>query len=162
MKSLGIDDIGFVPSYLPAIITNRCQARFDCAKGIGPEPMVTWKKDTYPITYELFEAAIEDPDACNVPDPKLIGNGNCDGGAYNVKDCGNDGGDCNCNVPDIEKIGDGVCDGLIYNIFDCNWDGGDCNDFNTKYPSCKAPKPSLIGNGECNYFQYNNEACNWE
>jgi tetratricopeptide (TPR) repeat protein len=64
MKSLGIDDIGFVPSYLPAIITNRCLARFDCAKNIGPEPMVPCKKETYPIAYELFEAAIEDADEC--------------------------------------------------------------------------------------------------
>ncbi|GFH55685.1 hypothetical protein CTEN210_12161 [Chaetoceros tenuissimus] len=64
LKVLGIHDIGFIPSYLPSIITNRCLARMHCAMSIGPEPMVPCKKETYPVAYELFRAAIEDADEC--------------------------------------------------------------------------------------------------
>ncbi|GFH55703.1 hypothetical protein CTEN210_12179 [Chaetoceros tenuissimus] len=60
----GIHDIGFIPCYLPDVITNKCIARFDCGVSIGPETMVPCKKETYPIAYELFEAAIKDADEC--------------------------------------------------------------------------------------------------
>ena len=84
---------------------------------------------------------------CNVPDPNLIGDGNCDGDLYNTTACNYDGGDCLlnenisndddsnssddyinsvCIVPYLKLIGDGNCDGDVYNTTACNYDGGDC------------------------------------
>jgi hypothetical protein len=48
--------------------------------------------------------------SCIVPLPELVGNGECDGVAYNTTDCGWDGGDCiiknNNNNVDDDSVDD--------------------------------------------------------
>jgi hypothetical protein len=70
-----------------------------------------------------------------VENPGSIGDGYCDGGAYNTDDCGFDGGDCeefnakypNCNVNSPVIIGNGSCNNFPpYNTAECGFDGGDC------------------------------------
>jgi hypothetical protein len=71
---------------------------------------------------------------CTVEDPLLLGNGECNGGDYNVEACEYDGGDCkefnneypNCAVDNPIYIGNGLCDGGQYNSTECGLDGGDC------------------------------------
>jgi hypothetical protein len=86
---------------------------------------------------------------CCVEYPEFIGNGWCDWGAYNTKECRYDGGDCEppiiidgypacsyglhqvegytgCCVEVPEYIGDGYCSGGIYMTEECGYDGGDC------------------------------------
>ena len=60
---------------------------------------------------------------CNVDLPVLIGNGECNDGAYNTIECLFDAGDCeeinkypNCTVDEIDWIGDGYRDGRAYNL----------------------------------------------
>ena len=81
-----------------------------------------------------------------------LGDGGCDGGDYNTRACGWDGGDCcnstcvgtcssyyfdcrdpaapdaypDCRASSISFVGDGDCDGGLYNTRGCAWDGGDC------------------------------------
>jgi hypothetical protein len=71
---------------------------------------------------------------CTVDDTLLLGNGECNGGSYNVEACEYDGGDCddfnqnypNCVVDNPTYIGNGQCDGGPYNTTECGLDGGDC------------------------------------
>mmetsp|Transcript_122422 Transcript_122422/g.225512 ORF Transcript_122422/g.225512 Transcript_122422/m.225512 type:complete len:465 (+) Transcript_122422:1267-2661(+) len=47
-------------------------------------------------------------DLCQVPNPEMLGDGNCDGGLYNIKECNWDGGDCcdkDCR-PSFHKCGE--------------------------------------------------------
>ncbi|GFH55830.1 hypothetical protein CTEN210_12306 [Chaetoceros tenuissimus] len=64
MKMLGIHDIGFIPGYLPATITERCLARVQTAICISPESLVPCKKESHPVAYQLFTDAIKDADEC--------------------------------------------------------------------------------------------------
>ena len=102
---------------------------------------------------------------CPFIDPRRIGNGVCDGGAYNVLECGMDGGDCdnynsypNCNVENPGRIGNGACDGGDYNVLECEMDGGDCVKYNS-YPDCNVENPAWIGNGSCDGGAYNTIEC---
>ena len=60
---------------------------------------------------------------CNVVNPYYIGDGVCNGKAYNTVECGFEEGDCEefdakypeCNVDNSSWIGDGQCDGGAYN-----------------------------------------------
>ena len=109
---------------------------------------------------------------CNVEFPLWIGDGDCDGGAYNTAACKFDGGDCdvfnvdypNCtNVEFPFFIGDGFCDGGDYNLAACKFDGGDCDEFN-KYPNCTVEDVHKIGNGYCNVGRpiYNTTECGFD
>ena len=63
---------------------------------------------------------------CNVTFPSAIGNGICDGGLYNTKDCGYDEGDCDsfnkqytdCYGVELVELGDGICQ---HNTEGCNF-----------------------------------------
>ncbi len=73
---------------------------------------------------------------CNVPEPKYVGDYDCDGYPYNTPECLYDGGDCatfnllypKCTVPEPSRVGDGECDNNLaaYNVSECGYDGGDC------------------------------------
>ena len=107
---------------------------------------------------------------CNV-NYALLGNGRCDGGAFNTLECEWDAGDCevfkneypNCPAIDPWKIRNEVCDGGDYNTEVCGWDGGDCKEFNTKHPDCtKIDFPEWIGNGRCDKGEYDTSECGWD
>ena len=113
------------------------------------------------------------------------GNGRCDGGDFNTKECGYDGGDCkdfnaknytNCNVENPFWVGDGVCDGdkKGYHDESCGWDGGDCAPF--KYPNCTIYNPfstdtrfskygkeesKELGDDVCDQI-FNTKECEWD
>ena len=88
---------------------------------------------------------------CMVEDPDFVGDGLCDGKAYNIPECNWDNGDCDdwndlypdckkeglrcaswkeeypdCDVDSPEFVGDGLCDGMPYNTTECPFDGSDC------------------------------------
>ena len=92
-----------------------------------------------------------------------LGNGVCDGGIFNTKECGWDDGDClECNalVPNPTKIGDDYCDGGLYITAPaCNADGNDCSSFISEFPECEVPEPERIGNGHCDGLPYFSHAC---
>ena len=94
---------------------------------------------------------------CKVEDHTLLGNGICDGGAYNTEACGFDLGDCNqCNEKvgsqNIGLVGNGICNGGQFFTEACNDDGGDC-------AKCDVDDPSLVGNGVCNVGDYMSDDC---
>lgn len=95
-----------------------------------------------------------------------LGDGLCDGGLFNNRECGWDSGDCSeCNsiVPVRSKIGDGYCDGGIYlNEPSCNDDGGDCAAFLYYYPDCNVQEPEKINDGVCDGWPYNTEECGYD
>ena len=86
-------------------------------------------------------------DQCNVTNKSKLGDGTCDGIAYNNKLCRYDGatlnamdiqhfptdGDCAdfnrnfpfCNTTNVTKVGDGVCNEEV-NTTTCKFDGRDC------------------------------------
>jgi len=102
---------------------------------------------------------------CPFIDPRRIGNGVCDGGAYNVIECGMDGGDCfkynsypDCYVDNPGLIGNQFCNSGAYNTIECGMDDGDCTLFNS-YPDCNVTDPGWIGNGWCDGGAYNTLEC---
>ncbi|GFH56522.1 hypothetical protein CTEN210_12998 [Chaetoceros tenuissimus] len=118
----------------------------------------------------------EYPD-CRVDSPHYIGDGECEGGAYNTEECSFDGGDClefNTKYPDCKVdypiyIGDGLCFDNIesYNTEECGFDCGDCDEYNLykfwieKYPDCRVDDYSKLGDVEC-HKNYNMKACGWD
>ena len=87
-----------------------------------------------------------------------IGDGVCDGGYLNTRQCGLDGGDCsvfksvfpNCKFANVSKIGDGVCDPK-FRIKDCGFDELDC---------CPYSADDIhIGNNICNGGYYVSGIC---
>lgn len=99
----------------------------------------------------------------------MLGNGYCNGGAYNTEACDWDGGDCeqvveysrSCQVSETFLLSDGYCHGFL-NTEECAWDGGDCDEFNRNFPDCKVKNPELIGNGWCSGGEYNTLECGWD
>jgi len=94
-------------------------------------------------------------DECDVPIPDYIGDGYCDGGAYNTDACGWDGGDCCvCTCTDDDY----TCGSNGYNCLDpdvppnCSGGVGECN----------VPIPDWVGDGYCDGPPYNTAACNWD
>ena len=102
--------------------------------------------------------------------PYWLGDGNCNGDAYNATECGWDDGDCvrfnlqhpDCNVDDPDNIGDGTCHGGAHNTEACGWDGGDCAGFNEQYPGCNVYYPYWLGDGNCNGDAHNTPECGWD
>ena len=91
---------------------------------------------------------------CRVPNPALIGNGDCDSNEYvmeyNSAACGWDGGDCivpgypECHVDHPANIGNGECDAIKgYDIFNCD-------------------KLSIMSGVICDKAKYNTEECGWD
>ena len=114
-----------------------------------------------------MEATASKATRCQVTNPKKVGDGSCDGGEYNIEECGWDGGDCvegypDCQVTNPKKVGDGSCDGGQYNIEECGWDGGDCLEFNSRYPDCHVEHHYRIGDGYCDGGQYNTAECGYD
>ena len=107
-----------------------------------------------------------DPLGCHVLNPHWIGNGKCDGGDYNTKECNWDGGDClieglpDCHVDHQEYIGSGTCGGGVYNTRECGWDGGDCSV--EGYPDCHVRLVTKLGDGTCDDGDYNTAGCSWD
>ena len=114
------------------------------------------------------------PDCC-IYFPRSVGDGHCDGGEQNTKECGWDGGDClefndiypGCRARHVASVGDGVCDGDDRNTAECDWDGGDCKPANELlweiFPECTSGvNPSQIGNGHCDGDAYNTVGCGWD
>lgn len=87
--------------------------------------------------------------SCAVAETAWLGDGYCDGWAYNTAECGFDGGDC---CP-------GTCTPGQYN---CGSNGFDCQQ-PAEVGVCTAPRPEYIGDGYCDRDpSYNNEACAWD
>jgi len=112
-------------------------------------------------------ARLRYPD-CDVGNPILIGDGKCNGVAYNNLECGFDGGDClidgypDCHVDWPHWVGGGYCL-RMYNTEACGWDAGECIEFNKKYPDCDANLPWKIGDGHCDdYAPYNTLQCGFD
>ena len=103
---------------------------------------------------------------CDVRHPSLIGNGYCNGGAYNTEACDWDGGDCEesysrkCPAAETFLLSDGYCHGFL-NTEECGYDGGDCDAFNLSYPNCTVDFPVMIGNDFCD-FSYNTPECGFD
>jgi len=95
-----------------------------------------------------------------------LGDGRCDGGIFNTKECGWDDGDClvcNAIVPDPSKVGDGHCDGGLYmDTVECNNDAHDCSFFVKNFPDCHVPEPERLGNGHCDGHLYVTEECGFD
>lgn len=111
---------------------------------------------------EMKECGYDDfdcEDKCIVKDPQLLGNGECDGGYYNTKECKWDYGDCdehnrlfpNCKLYKLSTFNDGKCDTSQpgQNTAECGYDGGDCIEYNAKYSDCDANNPNRVGDGFC-------------
>jgi len=100
---------------------------------------------------------------CDIKTTELvrIGDGKCDGGAFNTVQCGFDGGDCvmfnlafpECKAENPSLIGDGTCQEK-YNIENCGFDGGDCCPYDKSDP--------LLGDGECHGLWYNTKQCDFD
>ncbi len=87
--------------------------------------------------------------------------------AYNIHDCGYDGGDC-CPVEKSVLLGDGECHGGIYMSRACKYDGGDCELFRSQYPRCEVDTPVprdkiiVFGDGICDGGGYIKPECDYE
>jgi len=101
----------------------------------------------------------------------LIGDGKCNTGTYNTRECSYDGGDClelnrkkenkyqKCTVSNIGWIGDKVCNGVDYMTSECGDDEGDCDACIEKYPMLEVSK---LGDGLCDLGKYNTEVCGFD
>ncbi len=126
---------------------------------------------------DCFNARV--PRCHKVDNPKLLGNGKCDGGFYDTHDCEWDGGDCvdksfaerkgeDCSSHPLfvkhwnsmsEKFGDGTCDNIFNDLNNPDdkcllQEGGDCkdlNDFFGKFKDCSIHNlvPTKLINGIC-------------
>jgi len=109
-----------------------------------------------------------DCSGCDVTWPSFLGNGICNFGSYDTKECKFDNGDClSFNYPDCivltpSKVADGRCDGRPYNSEECGYDAGDCLEFNANYPYCDVPEPWRVGNGICDEAPYNDYNCGYD
>ena len=120
----------------------------------------------------VFLRLDDDYRQCYVPFPIQIGDGTCNYGKYNTKECKYDGGDCknskdypHCYVKDPSLIGNGICDGDGYNTTDCDFDGNDClRGPREEYPLCFVRHPKLINDGHCDYDKdgYNTVDCGFD
>ncbi|EJK63467.1 hypothetical protein THAOC_15870 [Thalassiosira oceanica] len=85
---------------------------------------------------------------CEVGQPDNLGDGECDGNAYNTRPCEFDRGDCLvqnaryplCNPRYPEWVGDGKCHSKDYNIEECGYDGGIAS---TSMKSILTVKPTI-------------------
>lgn len=78
----------------------------------------------------------------------ILGDGECDTGAYISPECGFEMGDCEeCKVSNYKLLGDTICDGGRYNTEYCHWDFGDC--LNENFLDCHVDTPKFIGDGVC-------------
>ena len=105
----------------------------------------------------------------------MLGNGICNGGLYNTKDCDFDNGDCeefNVNFPgcaalEPSKVKNGKCDNAIdgHNTELCKFDGGDCDNYNAFKNDKKNKKCTIEGdfdllfNGRCDDSVFNIKDC---
>lgn len=93
---------------------------------------------------------------------KKVGDGVCDGGYLNSRNCGLDGGDCSdfksvypeCDLINVTKIGDGVCD-AEFNVSSCGFDEFDCCPYNItdKHFGDNKCHGGFFGSGICGYDQ---------
>eukprot|EP00588_Corethron_pennatum_P019395 CAMPEP_0194323532 /NCGR_PEP_ID=MMETSP0171-20130528/25803_1 /TAXON_ID=218684 /ORGANISM="Corethron pennatum, Strain L29A3" /LENGTH=453 /DNA_ID=CAMNT_0039082197 /DNA_START=42 /DNA_END=1403 /DNA_ORIENTATION=- len=106
-----------------------------------------------------------------------LGDGKCDGGAFNVEECAYDRGDCtefNAKYPACEEfqnsgygtphsVGNGQCN-KQFNVVQCGYDGGDCDEFNRLYPLCDFGYPEGVGDGVCRLidFGYHAKSCGFD
>jgi hypothetical protein len=82
---------------------------------------------------------------CCVEYPDWIGDGECDWGTYNTKECGYDGGDCE---PPYFNNSYPACSYGLYQV--------------EGYPGCCVEQPDLIGNDECDVGTYMTEECGFD
>jgi len=143
--------------YLSIIGDGQCQFR----KGAGTNILnCGWDGSDCLILNDRY------PD-CEIEDPSLLGDGECNTGKYNTLLCGFDNGDCadinkaieaihpNCNVEIWTFVGDGICNGGEYYSEECGWDGSDCM-------NCTVDDMSLVGDGLCHGGAYNSKECSFD
>lgn len=120
---------------------------------------------------------------CHVYHKEWIGDGNCNGGNYNKRGCGWDGGDCikedwpdcHANTPEAFRgLGNGKCN-AAFNVIECGYDLGDCRpnwdaddvaklkDLVKTYPGCFFDGMNIrwLGDGLCD-GEYNNAECGYD
>jgi trypsin len=120
-----------------------------CVAAPEPEPEPEPDPQPEPEPDPQPEPDPEPGATCGVARPSYLGDGYCDGGAYNTPECGFDGGDC---CPATCTPGDYACGANGYECLDDEAVG-----------VCTAPKPAWVGDGYCDRDPaYNNEACAWD
>ncbi len=120
--------------YTYLLKNGQCRGAFTDGKGkyLPPEEVV----DNPQCGFDAIDCTVERYPDCTVTVLDRLGDGICNGGEYNVEECGYDDGDCisfneryplcvvNQNL--ISFLGNGKCDQVKLNNEECGWDGGDC------------------------------------